>query len=51
MKKQFKFLAVLSTAAVMTAVTPDLATVIPGFAQTAFAATVGWTEEDSLCYV
>lgn len=46
MKKQFKFLAVLSTAAVMTAVTPDLATVIPGFAQTAFAATVGWTEED-----
>lgn len=46
MKKQFKFLAVLSTAAVMTAVTPDLAMAIPGFVQTAFAATVGWTEED-----
>lgn len=46
MKKQFKFLAVLSTAAVMTAVTPDLAIALPGFVQTAFAAAVGWTEED-----
>ena len=46
MKKQFKLMAVLSTAAVMTAVTPDLATAIPGFALTAFAATAGWTEEE-----
>lgn len=47
MNKHFKLMAVLSTAAVMTAVTPDFAASIPGFAQTAFAAVkAGWTEED-----
>lgn len=46
MKKQFKLLAVLSTATVMTAVTPAFATGIPGLAQTVFAASVGWTMED-----
>lgn len=46
MKKQVQFLAVLSTAAVMTAVTPGFAANIPGFVQTAFAASAGWTEED-----
>ncbi len=46
MKKQVQFLAVLSTAAVMTAVTPGFAAKIPGFVQTAFAASSGWVEED-----
>ena len=47
MKKPFKLLAVLSAAAVMTAVTPDLASAIPGLSANAFAATkAGWTEED-----
>lgn len=47
MNKHFKLMAVLSTAAVMTAVTPDFAANIPGFAQTAFAAVkAGWVEED-----
>lgn len=46
MKKQIQFLAVLSTAAVMTAVTPHIAVSIPGFASTAFAASSGWVEED-----
>lgn len=47
MKKNFKLLAVLSSAAVMTAVTPDLAVKLPYLAQTAFAAdTIGWVEED-----
>lgn len=47
MNKHFKLMAVLSTAAVMTAVTPDFAASIPGFAQTAFAAVkAGWVEED-----
>ncbi len=53
MKKQIQFLAVLSAAAVMTAVTPEIFTVIPGFAQTAFAASkAGWVEKDGdLCYL
>lgn len=47
MNKHFKLMAVLSTAAVMTAVTPDFAASVPGFAQTAFAAVkAGWVEED-----
>lgn len=47
MKKEFKFLAVLSTAAVMTAVTPSLAGSFPGLVQNAFAASkAGWIEED-----
>ena len=47
MKKQIQFLAVLSTAAVMTAVTPEIFTMIPGLTQTAFAASkAGWVEED-----
>lgn len=47
MNKHFKLMAVLSTAAVMTAVTPDFAASIPGLAQTAFAAVnAGWVEED-----
>ncbi|MDD3252691.1 MAG: cell wall-binding protein [Lachnospiraceae bacterium] len=52
MKKQFKLLAVLSSAAVMTAVTPSIALAIPGFVQTAFAAgAAGWvTEDDALRY-
>lgn len=47
MKKQVQFLAVLSTAAVMTAVAPGVFNAIPGFTQTAFAASkAGWIEED-----
>lgn len=47
MKKTFKLLAVLSAAAVMTAVTPELASAIPGFSTDAYAASkAGWTEED-----
>lgn len=47
MKKTCKLLAVLSAAAVMTAVTPDLAAAIPGFSNEVFAATkAGWTTED-----
>ena len=47
MKKNFKFMAVLSTAAVMTAVTPNIVTSIPGFVSEAFAAEKsGWVEED-----
>lgn len=48
MKKQVQFLAVLSTAAVMTAVAPGVFQAIPGFAQqNAYAASkAGWTEED-----
>lgn len=47
MKKQIQFLAVLSTAAVMTAVTPGFFSLIPGSSQIAFAASkAGWTEAD-----
>ncbi|MCI8866000.1 MAG: cell wall-binding protein [Lachnospiraceae bacterium] len=47
MKKQTKFLAVLSTAAVMAAVTPGLFASIPGLSHTTLAASkAGWTEED-----
>ena len=46
MNKKRKLLAVLSTAAVMTAVTPAFATLSLNPAQTAFAAAAGWTEED-----
>lgn len=47
MKKQVKFLAVLSTAAMMAAVTPGLLSSIPGSDHTALAASkAGWTEED-----
>lgn len=47
MKKPFRLMAVLSTAAVMTAVTPHLAVSIPGFSFTSLAATsAGWVEED-----
>jgi len=47
MKKQIKYLAVLSTAAMMAAVTPELAVNFPGLASEAFAAAkAGWTEED-----
>ena len=41
MKKQIKVLAVLSTAMFMAAVTPNFI----GTASTAYAKTVGWTEE------
>ncbi len=53
MKKQVSFLAVLSAAAVMTAVTPELFATMPGIAQSAFAASkAGWVEEDgSLRYL
>lgn len=44
MRKECKILAVLSTAAVMTAVTPSI--FVPGLVQTAFAASAGWVEED-----
>ncbi len=48
MKKQTQFLAVLSTAAVMAAVTPDMITTAPGLAGHAFAASrAGWVEEDN----
>ncbi len=46
MNKHCKLLAVLSTAAMMTAVTPAFATFTFGSAHTAFAATAGWTTED-----
>jgi glucan-binding YG repeat protein len=45
MRKNVKFLTVLSTAAVMTAVTPGMAA-IPSFIPTVFAASTGWVEED-----
>ena len=44
MRKECKILAVLSTAAVMTAVTPSV--FVPGLVQTAFAASAGWVEEE-----
>ncbi|MDO4267738.1 MAG: cell wall-binding protein [Eubacteriales bacterium] len=46
MKKNFRYLAVLSTAAVMAAVTPETASFLPDLAQTAFAASAGWVTED-----
>lgn len=47
MRKSWKLLAVLSTAAVMTAVTPELFSGIPGLSSNAYAASkAGWVEED-----
>lgn len=46
MKKHFKLMAVLSTAGVMTAVTPYAAAFFPDSAAVASAAVKGWTEED-----
>lgn len=47
MKKTFKLMAVLSAAAVMTAVTPELFSTFPGLSTTAFAASkAGWLEEN-----
>ena len=46
MKKQIKVLAVLSTAMFMAAVTPNFI----GTASTAYAKTVGWTEENGNWY-
>ncbi len=46
MKKQFRTLAVLSAAALMTAAAPALGVTIPGLAQTALAASAGWTTLD-----
>jgi glucan-binding YG repeat protein len=46
MRKNTKFLAVLSSAAMMSAVTPGLASAIPSFVSTAFAASAGWVDED-----
>lgn len=46
MRKNVKFLAVLSSAAVMSAVTPAMSAAIPGFVQAAFAAGAGWVDED-----
>ena len=47
MKKQTKVLAVLSTAMLMAAVTPAF---LPTTASTAFAKSVGWTEENGNWY-
>lgn len=47
MRKKLKLFAVLSTASLMTAVTPTLTLTVPGMVQTAFAAAnSGWVEED-----
>ena len=46
MKKHIKVLTVLSTAALMCAVTPAFCSNIPGFAITAQAAKAGWVEEN-----
>ena len=46
MKKRIKVLAVLSTAMFMAAVTPNFI----GTASTAYAKTVGWTEENGNWY-
>lgn len=49
MKKQIKFMAVLSTAAFMTAVTPNL-TDLTGLADNVYAQTIGWVQEDGNWY-
>lgn len=46
MNKHHKLLAVLSTAAAMSAATPALALSIPGSVSTVLAATTGWLTED-----
>ena len=46
MKKQLKYLTVLSAAAVMAAAAPAFAGSIPGSASTAYAASIGWVTED-----
>ena len=46
MNKHYKLLAVLSTAAAMSAATPALALSIPGSVSTVLAATAGWLNED-----
>ena len=46
MNKHYKLLAVLSTAAAMSAATPALALPIPGSVSTVLAATAGWLTED-----
>ena len=46
MNKHYKLLAVLSTAAAMSAATPALALSIPGSVSTVLAATAGWLTED-----
>lgn len=46
MNKHYKLLAVLSTAAAMSAATPALALSIPGSVSTVLAATAGWVNED-----
>lgn len=46
MKKQLKVMAVLSTAVLVAAVTPEITVSIPGSAAQAWAAKGGWTEED-----
>ncbi|MGL5434348.1 MAG: N-acetylmuramoyl-L-alanine amidase family protein [Lachnospiraceae bacterium] len=46
MNKHFKLMAVLSTAGVMTVVTPYIAASLPDSASVALAATNGWVEED-----
>ena len=45
MNKHYKLLAVLSTAAAMSAATPALALSIPGSVSTVLAATAGWLTE------
>lgn len=42
---RLKLMAVLSTAAVMAAVTPELSSQIPGNVSTAYAAVTGWVDE------
>ena len=52
MNKHYKLLAVLSTAAAMSAATPALALSIPGSVSTVLAATAGWlTEDGELRYI
>ena len=48
MNKHYKLLAVLSTAAAMSAATPALALSIPGSVSTVLAATAGWLTEEIL---
>ncbi len=46
MKKNMKYLAVLSTAAVISAAAPAFPSVFPHLTQVAFAASSGWVDED-----
>ena len=46
MKKQLKYLTMLSAAAMMTAAAPALSASIPGSAAISYAASVGWVTED-----